>query len=334
MTLDRRGAPRLVLACSAVLALAACGGGDGDSGERTGTLKLGITDAPVDVADAVVVQFSGVELKPKGGAPFTVDFVNDAGQPAPRTIDLYPLTGTQREIMLEGEEIPAGEYEWMRLMVDAEPSVVDTYIGIGGGQCELVVPSGAETGLKVNRGFTIGVGAVTDLTVDFDLRKSIVEPPGQSADSATCGGQAYFLKPVLRVVDQLEVGTITGHVESLPENCTAGSPPYPGNVYLYGPYTDAVPSVDDYDGRDSDGADPITSARVDSTTFDYTIGFVPAGKYVIAYTCSPDSTQVDADTHVGTVEVPAEDVTFEPADGLQIQLAPDETKTVNFPATL
>jgi hypothetical protein len=73
---------------------------------------------------------------------------------------------------------------------------------------------------------------------------------------------------------------------------------------------------------------------VDSTTFDYTIGFVPAGKYVIAYTCSPDSTQVDADTHVGTVEVPAEDVTFEPADGLQIQLAPDETKTVNFPATL
>ena len=177
MTRDRRPATRLVLACSAVLALAACGGGDGNSGERTGTLKLGITDAPVDVADAVVVQFSGVELKPKGGAPFTVDFVDDGGQPTTRTIDLYPLTGTQREIMLEGEEIPAGEYEWMRLMVDAAPGVVDTYIGIGGGQCELLVPSGAETGLKVNRGFTIGVGAITDLTVDFDLRKSIVEPP-------------------------------------------------------------------------------------------------------------------------------------------------------------
>lgn len=331
MTRDRRDASRLGLACSAVLALAACSGGGGDSGERTGVLKLGITDAPVDVADAVVVQFSGVELKPKGGSPFTVDFVDDAGQPTTRVIDLYPLTGTRREILLEGEEIPAGEYEWMRLKVDAVPSVVDTYIGIGGGQCELQVPSGAETGLKVNRGFTIGVGAITDLTIDFDLRKSIVEPPGQMADPVSCGGQAYFLKPVLRVVDGLEVGTITGRVEPLPQGCTAGNPPYPGNVYLYGPYTDLAPKVDDYDGVDTDGADPITSAKVDPTSFEYTIGFVPAGKYVIAYTCSTDSTQVDADTDVGTPEVPQENVVFEPSSGVQIVLAPNETKTVNFP---
>jgi len=328
MTRHRSHATRLVLACSTVLAVAACGGGS-ESGERTGTLKLGITDAPVDVADAVVVQFSGVELKPRNGAPFTVDFLD----PATRTIDLYPLTGTQREILLEGEQIPAGEYEWMRLMVDTEPNVVDTYIGIGGGQCELRVPSGAETGLKVNRGFTIGVGAITDLTVDFDLRKSIVEPPGQTADSATCGGQAYLLKPVLRVVDSLEVGTITGHVEPLPQGCDAGTPPYPGNVYLFGPYTDAVPTIDDYDGIDGDGADPITSAKVDPTTFDYTIGFVPAGKYVVAYTCSPDSTQVDSDTDVGNAEVPDENVTFEPAAGLQLELAPNETRTIDFPVT-
>ena len=329
----RTDASRLGIACSAMLALAACGGGDGGSGERTGTLKLGITDAPVDVADAVVVQFSGVELKPSGGPPFAIDFVDDAGQPTTRTIDLYPLTGTQREILLEGEEIPAGEYEWMRLMVDAEPGLTDSYIGIGGGQCELLVPSGAETGLKINRGFTVGVGAITDLTIDFDLRKSIVEPPGQSAEPETCGGQAYFLKPVLRVVDNLEVGTITGHVEPLPDGCTAGTPPYPGNVYLYGPYTDAVPQVDDYDGVAADGADPITSAKVDPATFDYTIGFVPAGKYVIAYTCSADSTQVDADTDVGNQEVPDEVVVFAPAAGLQIELAANETKTVNFPAT-
>jgi len=330
MTRDRSRSSRLVLACSTVLALAACGDGS-DSGERTGTLKLGITDAPVDVADAVVVQFSGVELKPRGGAPFTVALRELDGQGTTRTIDLYPLTGTQREILLEGEDIPAGEYDWMRLMVDAEPNVVDTYIGIGGGQCELKVPSGAETGLKVNRGFTIGVGAITDLTIDFDLRKSIVEPPGQSAAPATCGGQAYFLKPVLRVVDNLEVGTITGHVGSLPQGCTAGTPPYPGNVYLYGPYTDTVPTIDDYDGLDGDGADPITAAMVDPTTFEYTIGFVPAGRYVIAYTCSPDSTQVDADTDVGNAEVPDENVVFEPASGLPLQLAPNETRSVDFP---
>jgi hypothetical protein len=69
---------------------------------------------------------------------------------------------------------------------------------------------------------------------------------------------------------------------------------------------------------------------VAATTFEYTIGFVPAGKYVIAYTCSPDSTQVDADTDVGTPDVPDENVTFVPVSGLELQLAPNETKVVNF----
>ena len=100
----------------------------------------------------------------------------------------------------------------MRLKVDADPNVVDSYIEIGGGQCELRVPSGDETGLKVNRAFTVGVGAITDLTIDFDLRKSIVEPPGQESDPAVCDGQAYLLKPVLRVVINGQTGQIGGKV--------------------------------------------------------------------------------------------------------------------------
>lgn len=331
MTRAARLISRIALLCTATLALAACGGGDDGSQPKTGTLKLGITDAPVDVAESVVVQFGGVELKPKDGAPFSIDFKDAGGQPTTKTIDLYLLTGTKRELLLEGETIPAGEYEWMRLKVNAEPGIADSYIGIGGGQCELRVPSGAETGLKINTAFTVGVGAITDLTVDFDLRKSIVEPPGQTSDPATCGGQAYLLKPVLRVVDNLQVGTIAGKVDQLPGDCVSGTSPYPGNVYLFGPYTDVVPAVDDYDGIDTDGADPITSAKVDATTFEYTIGFVPAGKYVIAYTCSPDSTQVDADTDVGTPEVPDEIVTFTPDPGLQVEVAPNATTTVNFP---
>jgi Domain of unknown function (DUF4382) len=324
MTRHTTHAVRLVLACSAALVLAACGGDD--SKDRTGTLKLGITDAPVDYAESVVVQFSGVELKPKNGAPFSIQFEDTNGQPATRAVDLYLLTGTKRELLLEGEEIPAGEYEWMRLAVDAEPNVTDSYIDVGGGQCELSVPSGDETGLKLIHAFTVGVGGITDLTIDFDLRKSIVEPPGQSSDPTVCDGQTYLLKPVLRLVDNLEVGTITGKVDPLPADCVSGTPPYPGNVYLFGPYTDVVPGVDDYDGD----ADPITSAKVDPTTFTYSIGFVPAGKYVIAYTCSADSTVVDADTDVGT---PDEVVTFIPDAGVQIDVAPNGTAIVDFAAT-
>jgi hypothetical protein len=327
---------KFALTCAAAAALAACGGGGGDgSKSTTGTLKLGITDAPVDVAEAVVVRFTGVELKPVNAAPISVDFA------APKDIDLYTLQGPKRELLLTGEAVPAGEYEWMRLKVAVDPTQLDSYVEVSSGQvCEMRIPSGAETGLKLVHHFTVGIGAITDLTIDFDLRKSLVQPPGQKADQTTCdSNQVYLLKPALRVVDNLTVGSISGKVDSaqLPAGCVAGgsNPTYPGNVYLFGPYTDTdpVPLVDDVDRIPDDvgGADPITTARVDADTFTYAIGFVPAGKYVIAYTCSPDDSLVDADTDVPTPPAVDEVVTFSPDPGLQIQVTANQVKTVDFP---
>jgi len=310
--------------------VAACGGSGGGGGQdKTGALTIGLTDAPVDVADEVVVQFSGVELKPKDGNAFTINFI------APKTIDLLALQGTNRATLLDGEQVPSGEYTWMRLMVDADPNVAgDSYITIGGSQCELRIPSGSETGLKLNRGFTVGVGTTTDLTVDFDLRKSVVQPPGQRTSVPTCDGQAFLLKPVLRVVDSLQVGTITGTVDPtlITQSCPAGEL---GNVYLFGPYsdTDPVPVPDDVDDNDADGANPITTAMValdGASNAAYTIGFVPAGNYVAAYTCSADAPDVDADladTPAGADEV----VDFTPGTGVPVTVVSNQSTTVDFP---
>jgi Domain of unknown function (DUF4382) len=310
--------------------VAACGGGGGGGAQsKTGALTLGITDAPVDVADAVVVQFSGVELKPMNGNAFSINFAE------PKTIDLLALQGTNRATLLDGEQIPAGEYNWMRLKVNADPNVAgDSYITIGGSQCELRIPSGSETGLKLNRGFTVGVGATTDLTVDFDLRKSVVQPPGQHTSVPACDGQAFLLKPALRVVDSLQVGTITGTVDPtlITQACPAGEL---GNVYLFGPYTDTdpVPVPDDVDDNDADGPNPITTAMValdGSSNAAYTIGFVPAGRYVAAYTCSADAPDVDADladSPAGADEV----VDFTPAAGVPVTVVANQSATVDFP---
>ena len=169
---------------------------------------MAVTDSPVDYADVVVVQFTGVELKPKDGPAFSRDFET------PKTIDLLAYQGEERAMLLDGEEVPAGEYTWMRLKVLADPDVAgDSYIMIDGAECELRIPSGEERGLQMIRGFTVGVGTTTDFTVDFNLRHSVLKPPGQTTEVPVCDGQAYQLKPVLRVVDNLEVGTITGTVE-------------------------------------------------------------------------------------------------------------------------
>ena len=91
---------------------------------KTGTLKVGITDAPVDFAEAVVVQFSGVELKPTDGAGLL-----DATSRRRRRSTCLTLQGVTRALLLDGEIVPAGEYEWMRLKVEADPNVAgDSYV--------------------------------------------------------------------------------------------------------------------------------------------------------------------------------------------------------------
>lgn len=75
--------------------MAACGGGSGGSSSdgkpTTGSMKLSVTDAPVDSAEAVWVQFRAVEFKPEGGAPVMQELKDSSGLAAPRRINLLPL---------------------------------------------------------------------------------------------------------------------------------------------------------------------------------------------------------------------------------------------------
>ncbi len=75
-----------------------------------------------------------------------------------------------------------------------------------GSQHELRVPSGGESGLKRNKGFTVTADAHSAYTIDFDLRKSVVKPNDQPG---------YFLKPVLRLVGNVQAGAIRGTMDAL-----------------------------------------------------------------------------------------------------------------------
>jgi hypothetical protein len=339
MNVSNTSFSRILIVATSTALLAACGGSDGDGGgqAQTGFLKVGITDAPVDMAAAVVVKFTGVELKPQGGPAFSIDFAT------PKSLDLIQLQGEDRALLLDNEEILAGEYEWMRLKVEADPNVAgDSYLQLeqSGAECEMRVPSGDQTGLKLIRGFTIGVGTTTDFTIDFDLRKSIVAPPGQTTIVDTCNNQAFMLKPVLRIVDNLQVGTIAGDVDPnlIAARCAGpDQAPYPGNVYLFGPVpAGGTVMPDDYDGVENDpnGADALTSAMVDPNTFRYTIGFVPEGNYRVAYTCDPDDAGIDADAPV-VAPPPAtgETVDFTPPAGITVTVTPNAAQEVDFVST-
>ena len=284
---------RLFLITSLSILLAACGGsgdGDGDGG-GTGTLNLNVTDAPIDFAEAVWVTFSGVTVKPSGGPARDIDFGKDSeGNSIEKQINLMALTGDISETLLDNEILDAGHYNWLRLKVVANDSPADTdmdshIVLLGGETRPLYIPSGDQTGLKLNRGFDIPDGGVASFTIDFDLRKSIVAPADPTDLIA-----AYKLRPTLRIVDTAGMGHISGAVGDASRAdaaCTATD----YAVYVYsGPDLD-IATLDDEGGVGGnplkDPFDvPVTTALVPNDgAYNYTVGFLEAGDYTLAFTC-------------------------------------------------
>lgn len=274
-----------IAALGLAMLLVACGGGDGGSDSSTGTLNLAITDASVDAAKAVVVEFTGVELQHSGGERIDYDFVDGDGDPEPRQIDLLALTGGTTELLLEDVTLTAGDYSWIRLKVNAQPGVLDSYIDLlDDSRHSLHVPSGANSGLKLNRGFNIPDGGMASFTIDFDLRKSVHNPSGSKED--------YILRPTLRLVDGNTDGALSGTIAGIENDldCSDNAESI-GAVYVF----DTANTVDDVDGTD----DPITSATVpDDGVYSYTVAFLPEGDYRIDFTCDADidDNAKDADT--------------------------------------
>lgn len=287
----------LVLLAGSTLLLALSGCSDDDPG--TGKLSLGVTDAPVDNATAVVVQFTGVEIKPEDGSARSFDFDQ------PRQIDLLALTGTDSELLLDEVEVDSGRYNWVRLKVTAEADgVMDSYITLeDGSQHELRVPSGDETGLKLHNGFAVPNGGAAAFTVDFDLRKSVHEPMNAE--------DSYTLRPTLRIVDNARAGAIAGTVDNtwVVEGCTPA-------VYVF---AGSGVTPDDVDGT---APDTVTSARVELDTasghYGYTAGFLAEGAYTVTFTCD------------AAADDPATDDTLDFAGTQNATVVADQATTVNF----
>jgi hypothetical protein len=272
--------------------VAACGGGGSSAptvtAQSVGQLSIGVTDGPIDDASEVVVKFTGIELKPQNGTAFTIDVT--------KSVDLLKLQNGVTTDLLNGHSVPAGRYEWMRLMVSATQNVPDSYIKLAtnGGMYPLYVPSGMETGLKLVRPFTVAQGGVTNLLVDFDLRKSVTAPPGQQPN--------YMLKPALRLMDRLQVGRIAATVDlrkltTAQFDANAAISTCKAGLYLY-PAAQTAPD-DMYDAATTgnpivylpvpyDGVNPTTTVN---------IPFVEAGDYKLAATCAYDKDSASRDDY-------------------------------------
>lgn len=273
------------------LGLMACGGGDDSNTSnfgQSGNLQLSITDAPMDGAEAVTITFSQVTVKPVNGNPVELTDLEKT------SLNLLNYTGGDSELLINTSDnnshdpaLPAGDYEWMRFHISQATITIDGQV------YELEVPSGDTSGLKLNRPFTIPANDIGFYTIDFDLRHSVIGPFTKH------GEQYYKLKPVLRLVENEEVGKIKGVIDSnLLTDCSDAA------VYLFEDHIDAEDMDDvDFDALedsmdDHDDMEPVMSISLSSWTGGdavYSFGFVEQGEYTVALACGSDDPDFDDD---------------------------------------
>jgi hypothetical protein len=260
-------------------------------------LTLAIAGTSVEQADAVVLRVTGIELKPAGANAF-IENIED------RDIRLTELTGTEREVVLT-RGVPAGDYDWLRLLIAADPNVVDSFVEVDGSQYPLAISSQR---LQTPSGSSISVASGgSDYTLAIDLRRGL-----------TGNVEAGFglSQTAVRAVRTDRSGWIEGTVASDLRPCAqddARGRERHGTVYMYRNHN--APRTDIRPGQPTS---PLTTAAV-AADGGYVAAFLPEGPYSAAFTCSPDNPQ-QTDTLVFTAANNQITVTAE--QSTQVDLSP------------
>jgi hypothetical protein len=173
-----------------ILAIVAALGGSCGQAQGTGTLKLYLSDAPIDAENVTGVYITIEEIQYHLNDQW-ITFGEFVG---PATYNLLELTGGNFTL-LGNFTLPAGNYTQIRFMLDI-PEFGSYYANSGcyikfadNSTQPLFVPSGNETGYKAIGQFTVPVDGTVEVTADFNVREAVV-----LADSH------YILKPTIKLV--------------------------------------------------------------------------------------------------------------------------------------
>ncbi len=174
-----------------------------------GTMEVRMHDAPDDF-DEVNVFIERVEVKRQNNGNNGENGENSengenggwivVGEPN-QSYNLLELINGKFET-LGVTELEAGFYNQIRLIVSRE----DNNVVIGDETYEMFVPSGEQTGVKLNIHAEIENGSELIVMLDFDAKRSVVKRGQGNAPTP------YLLKPVIRASILDNVGNISGTV--------------------------------------------------------------------------------------------------------------------------
>ncbi len=211
------------LVCLAFV-LGGCGGGGagtGSVGGGSGTLAIHLSDAGGNGITAANLTITKIEAHI--GSKWETVFTGS------QTVNLLDLRNT--DMVLGSALVTAGNYTQVRIFV-SNATVTDAT-----GVHSVTIPSGLQTGIKVNLNYTVNPNVITDILLDFNVGKSFILQ----------GNGVYRLQPVIPAVIKILSGTATGTVSdagglvegaSVTAIYTAGSS-YPLLTEVNGTFTQA-----------------------------------------------------------------------------------------------
>lgn len=313
-----------------ILSLAACGGSGSSSSstEQANTsaiFSLGLSDAPVDEAEAVYIELDSIKLtntdQSQGKQETIIEKFTDTTGAEVETVQVNLLDfqgSSQIKIVDEAQniELVNGTYEMELTVIDAGSYVL---LDNDATQHAIKVPSSR---LRLGE-FTVNdeavqVNDIPAYTVEFDLRQSLVLRGNLNNNNG------FIIKPhgvrIVSLSGNIE-GSVSANLTNLGE-CT---------VYLYG--ADVTEYGDVFDINDESfvapeleitASAPLASTKV-SVDGTYSIGFVPTGSYQTALTCGTD---IDNNIQFDGLTIPsAADIT---PDVQIIEVNSGQITTINF----
>jgi len=163
----------------ALLLFGACNEGSEDSPLSELTfLNIRLTDAPLDI-DEVNIDLQSILVKGPGGSE-EIELNTNAG--------IYDLLDLQNgiDVLVANAMVSLSEIRQVRLVLGEENTVV-----VDGEEHELKIPSGSQSGLKINVCLDLSGTPQYDLILDFDAAESVHQT----------GNGRYIMQPVIRVVN-------------------------------------------------------------------------------------------------------------------------------------
>ncbi len=238
--------------------------------------SLRVTDAPLDDLVAVVLRFTGVEVRNVNGNWTSYSFE------AAREIDLLQLQGSKTADLLIDMPLDVGDYEEIRLHVDEAPMA--NYVDLGAGGVKDLKIKNAEKGVKIKGDFSVTESRPASLVIDFDLRKS-VKKSRKSGE--------YSFKSKMRLVSFTSSSHIRGTVDpallGAAADCSDDDVDTFNAVYIFEGHDAKLKDIDESKKKPTG---PLSTASVkydsDSGAYTYEAGFLPKGKYTVAITCNAD----------------------------------------------